>query len=424
MESIANSLRSAKLLQENSHKLVSKDASKRLGDALPDTRVSKRTLGDITNRTFVTSNANKGKQAKTTTKAGVKTKASQVSQSVSENEKPITRETRAKSESAKSSSGSESSMYLTAMEINDSAIEMDVSNIKELDVIQKDEVVKPVLPKGVEDYDATCTEDIYSVAEYVSHIFKYYREREKLFVVKKYLDHQPDITRSMRSILVDWMVEVQESFELNHETLYLAVKLVDFYLMSQTSVKKAKLQLVGATAVFIAAKFDERMPPLVDDFLFICDDSYTRQELLDTEVKILRTVNFDLGIPLSYRFLRRYARCSRISMEMLTLARFILETSLMDYDQIEVADSKIAAASLLLALRMKNQTWSPTLEYYTGYREAELEDVLFSLNQNISGPPNKHLQTIRTKYSHPIFFEVAKVPALKLPKREVKINVL
>lgn len=77
------------------------------------------------------------------------------------------------------------------------------------------------------------------------------------------------MTKSMRSILVDWMVEVQESFELNHETLYLAVKLVDFYLMRQF-VGKSKLQLIGATAVFIAAKFDVSvLVSLVAQFILV-----------------------------------------------------------------------------------------------------------------------------------------------------------
>ena len=59
----------------------------------------------------------------------------------------------------------------------------------------------------------------------------------------------------MRSILIDWLVEVQENFELFHETLYLAVKIVDRYL-EQREVKKEYLQLVGATAMLIAAKFE------------------------------------------------------------------------------------------------------------------------------------------------------------------------
>ena len=41
---------------------------------------------------------------------------------------------------------------------------------------------------------------------------------------------QVEITDVMRAILVDWLVEVQESFELNHETLYTAVKMTDIYL--------------------------------------------------------------------------------------------------------------------------------------------------------------------------------------------------
>lgn len=74
-------------------------------------------------------------------------------------------------------------------------------------------------------------------------------------MVPLYLDTQPSLTTSMRSILVDWLVEVQENFELNHETLYLAVKLVDFYL-SKKVVSKEKLQLIGAVSLFIACKFD------------------------------------------------------------------------------------------------------------------------------------------------------------------------
>lgn len=38
------------------------------------------------------------------------------------------------------------------------------------------------------------------------------------------MDRQVCLTKWMRSLLVDWMVEIQESFELNHETLYLGVK--------------------------------------------------------------------------------------------------------------------------------------------------------------------------------------------------------
>ena len=72
-----------------------------------------------------------------------------------------------------------------------------------------------------------------------------------------YLEYQPDVNSNMRTILVDWLIEVQENFELFHETLYLAVKIVDRFL-SKKQVKREYLQLVGATAMLIAAKFEVR----------------------------------------------------------------------------------------------------------------------------------------------------------------------
>lgn len=69
------------------------------------------------------------------------------------------------------------------------------------------------------------------------------------------MDQQTELTCDMRAVLVDWLVEVQESFELNHETLYSAVRLVDLYL-SRTTVNKENLQLVGTTAMLISSKFE------------------------------------------------------------------------------------------------------------------------------------------------------------------------
>ena len=63
---------------------------------------------------------------------------------------------------------------------------------------------------------------------------------------------QPDITYPMRSILVDWLVEVGEEYKLNQETIYLAVNYIDRFL-SYMSVQRAKLQLVGTACMFIAA---------------------------------------------------------------------------------------------------------------------------------------------------------------------------
>ena len=96
---------------------------------------------------------------------------------------------------------------------------------------------------------------------------------QEKFRIPDYLNWQRDISSSMRAILVDWLVEVQENFELNHETLYLAVKLVDHYL-ARVQTSKDKLQLVGATAMFIASKFDVSFVIFTSKFLYREESSH------------------------------------------------------------------------------------------------------------------------------------------------------
>ncbi len=140
--------------------------------------------------------------------------------------------------------------------------------------------------------------------------FEYFMLLQAQFRCPDYIHKvQSDISTSMRAILVDWLVEVQESFELNHETLYTAVKLMDLYL-SRVHVRKEDLQLIGATACLIACKTDERIPPMLDDFVYVCDDAYNKEQIKAKEREMIAVVEFDVGYPLTYRFLRRYARVS------------------------------------------------------------------------------------------------------------------
>ena len=58
-------------------------------------------------------------------------------------------------------------------------------------------------------------------------------------------------------------------------------------------------------------------------------------------------------------------------MHTLTLARYILEFSLMDYATISLSDSQMACAALFIALKMKNPKsespiWNESLQFFTG----------------------------------------------------------
>ena len=90
---------------------------------------------------------------------------------------------------------------------------------------------------------------------------------------------QSDLNLTMRSILIDWLVEVMEEYKLKPQTFFLAVNYIDRFL-ARVPVMRNRLQLVGIAAMFLAAKYEEIQPPLADDFVYISDNTYTRDEVL------------------------------------------------------------------------------------------------------------------------------------------------
>ncbi|KAH8285726.1 hypothetical protein KR044_010126, partial [Drosophila immigrans] len=278
--------------------------------------------------------------------------------------------------------------------------------------------VREALPIGVEDYDGQHNDDIWNVSCYAMDIFNYYREREAEFPIVDYMKKQTNCSFWRRITIVDQMIEVHMSLDLNHDTLYLSVKLVDLYL-SRKVIEADQLETLAMAAILIACKYDDRQPPLIEEFIGICDHRLNRSELIEMERRLLITIGYDLGIPTSYRFLLRYARCGRVEITALYLGRYILELGLMDYSTIGLRDSQMAAAALFIALRMlagkesiEQKVWTPTLAYYSGYELIEFVRLIPVLNMTLHRRPHSIIKAVQRKYSHQLFFRVSTIEPL------------
>jgi hypothetical protein len=131
----------------------------------------------------------------------------------------------------------------------------------------------------VDNIDERDAEDPLCVTEYVSDMYEHFRSKELSTSVRPtFMENQPHINERMRSILVDWLVEVHLKFKLVPETLYLTVNLIDRYL-ERKEVSRPRLQLVGVTSLLIASKYEEIYPPELRDLVYICDRAYTRHEV-------------------------------------------------------------------------------------------------------------------------------------------------
>ena len=117
-----------------------------------------------------------------------------------------------------------------------------------------------------------------------------------------YMKEQNDINEKMRIILIDWIIEVHLKFKLLPETLFLTINFIDRYLQkNQTS--RDKLQLIAVSSLLIACKYEEIYPPEISSFVYITDNAYKKEDILDYELKILTSLEYDVTYPTPLRYM-------------------------------------------------------------------------------------------------------------------------
>ncbi|XP_036372778.1 cyclin-A2-like [Megalops cyprinoides] len=251
--------------------------------------------------------------------------------------------------------------------------------------------------------------NVNEVSDYAVEIHKYLRELELKSRPKAgYMKKQPDITNSMRTILIDWLVEVGEEYKLQNETLHLAVNYIDRFL-SVMSVLRGKLQLVGTAAMLLASKFEEIYPPEVAEFVYITDDTYTKKQLLRMEHLILKVLSFDLAAPTINQFLTQYFLHQPVSQKVESLSMFLGELSLVDSESfLKYLPSHTAAAAFVLANYIITRgSMSQALVEMTKYTLEDLMPCIVELHQvHITASRNAQ-QSVREKYKSSKYHEVS-----------------
>ncbi|XP_022879684.1 cyclin-A2-2-like [Olea europaea var. sylvestris] len=216
---------------------------------------------------------------------------------------------------------------------------------------------------------------------------------------------QQDINPGMRGILIDWLVEVSEEYRLVPDTLYLTVNLLDRFL-SENYIEKQKLQLLGVTCMLIASKYEEICAPRVEEFCFITDNTYTKEEVVKMESRVLNFLGFQLSVPTTKKFLRRFIQAAQVSYEVPSvelefLANYLAELTLTEYSLLEFLPSLVAASAVFLArwtLDQSDHPWNSTLEHYTNYKASEMKITVLVLQDLQLNTHGCKLPAIREKY--------------------------
>jgi len=244
---------------------------------------------------------------------------------------------------------------------------------------------------------------------YSTDVYQYLLAREKTQPPKpRYMAKQTDINHSMRTILIDWLVEVCEELQLHNETLYIAVNLTDRFL-SKMLVLRAKLQLVGATALFIAAKYEEIYPPGVKDFIYLTDDCYSVEQLFRMEDLMLRVLEYDVSCPSPSFFLTHFNKWADNDDVTSNLATYIVELTAthgetcLKYMPSTTVASAVCLARHTLGYEALTNSWS----LQTGFSGEDLKPCVKDLAKLLAEASGADQQAVREKFSKTKYLEVS-----------------
>jgi hypothetical protein len=282
-----------------------------------------------------------------------------------------------------------------AVELNESSI-MEVSNCEITDI---------------DEYDSENTQ---LVSEYVKDIYGYLTSIEKKFRIAPTFLESKIVNSKMRSVLIDWLIQVHLKFHLLQETLYLCVQIIDQYLMA-VDVPKMQLQLVGVTAMFVASKYEEMYVPAIDDFVYMTDNTYTKAEIRTMEIAILKQLDFMFCKPFPLHFLRRFSKAGQADPKQHTLAKYFMELSLHCAEFSSLDPSYLAASSLALSFKLlRGSEWNRTMEFYSTYKLESLYEGMHKIAKLVlkSSENDYRYRAATNKYGTSKFLRISLLPEL------------
>ncbi|CAF0933006.1 unnamed protein product [Adineta ricciae] len=275
------------------------------------------------------------------------------------------------------------------------------------------------------DCDSGDRHNIITASEYVGEICKYWRELEERTPIRQnFLLNRREGTASPqnRAVLIDWLYQVHDRFKLLSDTFHMTVNFIDRYLQL-VDVSKHDLQLIGSAALLLACKYEEMTIPGMNDFVYVSDNAYSKEDMKEMERRIISTLSYDLGRPLSINYLRRYSKIIQATDLEHTLGKYLLDLTFIDHSFSHLLPSYVAACASFLSrylLAYKRVTPSTSMSllvehlwpakfmlYHTGYTYEQLRQGIEQLGQLLIGQETAKLKSVHKKFSQSNMFSIA-----------------
>ena len=224
-----------------------------------------------------------------------------------------------------------------------------------------------------------------------------------------YMSRQTEINEKMRSILVDWLIDVHYKFGFTDETLFMTVSIIDRFL-SISQITRTNFQLLGITALMIACKHEEIDLPKIDDFIYITDNAYKKPEVIKMEFEVLSKLNFAFLYPSPIKFFEYLSFHFNFEKKHHLMGKYLMESFLIDIKNAKYKPSIIACACAYIVMKffkLKNYQETYNKKFYVleetneKYSEHNIKECAKDICLFVDNINKTNYQACVKKYSKP-----------------------
>lgn len=143
----------------------------------------------------------------------------------------------------------------------------------------------------------------------------------------------PQVTSKMRAVLIDWLIDVCQVYQLHRETFHMSLDFLARYMaLTDKPIKRQTLQLVGVTALFVASKLEEIHPPKAKDFAYVTDGACSIQQIKDFEMELSKTLSWNLQPVTAQNWLSLFLQIAQFKKNNINTELIVINPSLNDLD--------------------------------------------------------------------------------------------
>jgi hypothetical protein len=217
-------------------------------------------------------------------------------------------------------------------------------------------------------------------------LFQSFTEKEERYLLDPdILSSQSSGNRKMRCKVLDWLIGVVNDYYRQTsptELLAMSSMILNVFLEKQ-ELKRSQYQLLGIMALQIASKYELRLPMKLDTCVYLCADTYTKEECLGMEQTILSVLDYNVTLPTSHTFLSIFFDIDKSSDAITKLSLYLLIKILPVYKMLNYKPSITASAILYFSKKFLETApyWSQELRRLTNYQVRDFQCCLRDIKQ-------------------------------------------